>query len=143
MMIDKLKNDLLEDLSHYYKGDTSKLSIDFSDQCGEGHVLHFSEEVSVESASGIIISDASGNRIVTDGWFDFVKDAETNEVFYFWLFLTGPGIVGSNEPLIPDHVWNRLSTSSKNMLSTNSYNDTDVRIYESKINEQKEPAEKN
>jgi hypothetical protein len=137
MNINKLHKELLEDFAFYSDGDTKSLLIDTSKSCGEGHVLHLPNKSTIESASGIIILNRLGEVIVDNGWFEFVIDAETKEEYFFWQYLRGTSINNVTSAKIPDHIWNKLSNLSKELLESQNYDDQSIRNYELKLKDKK------
>lgn len=105
---------LLADLGWYGVHDEG-LSIDWSDECPEGHCTRFLDSV-LESVSGLGVRNAAGG-LVAEGWIDFVHGAPDLPLHVYWLYLSvlrdGKWHHVKRNPTLPEHVWSRLCEASR------------------------------
>jgi hypothetical protein len=110
----EVERQLLEDFRYYFK-DQDDITIDWSDPCGEGHETEHLDG-SLENWSDVWIVNVKGERIAW-GWIDFVHGGDDNPLFVFWHYLhfgeDGEDMVRSHG--IPQHIWDRLPNSSKDL----------------------------
>jgi hypothetical protein len=130
---DKIKSDLLLDLAFYANGELSDLSLDFTNSCGEGHCINIENETIEASSNVLIIDNSSKANPIGTGWFDFVEDAETHQIYYFWLFLSGDKLLNKKDCKIPEQIWFKLSEKSRTLLGSPDYSDKDLKDYYSKL----------
>jgi len=114
-LLAEVERQLLVDLAHYGVSQRS-LKIDWSDACGEGHCTHYLDGNLLEDLSGLWVIGPQGEALA-EGWLDFVHGGEDLPLFVFWLFLricfNGEWKEVKSEPVIPQHVWDRLPDQSK------------------------------
>ena len=118
MLRREVEQQLLADLRNYGV-DNDNLQFDWSDTCPEGHVTD-ALDGTLENWSGVAVRDANGT-IVADGWLDFIHGGGTNPLFVFWEYLTiyedNKEQRVKNSPGIPQHVWDQLPVSSKELCT--------------------------
>lgn len=114
----EVERQLFEDLA-FYGFRQPGLQIDWSDACQDGHCTNYLDG-NLEELSDLIIRDAAG-VVVADGWMDFVHGGGSNPLIVFWLFLTiHEGETRrevKTEPVIPDHIWQRLPDGTKTLCA--------------------------
>ena len=110
----EVERQLIEDIMHYGILDT-RLRIDWSGACPEGHRTSYLDG-DLEAVSNVSVLNGN-NEIVAEGWLDFVHGGGDNQLFVFWLFLDirrgGKWEEVKSEPVIPQHIWERLSDNTK------------------------------
>jgi len=111
---------LSADLEYYRPGSViQNLQIDWSNVCQEGHCTEFLGG-RLEEMSDVRVTTASGD-LVAEGWIDFVQGGAKLPLFVFWLFLdivTNDGHSRIKDGVhIPDHIWDRLPTETKQACS--------------------------
>ena len=114
VLLAEVERQLLADLAHYGVSQPD-LKIDWSAACGEGHCTRHMDGY-LEELSGLGVLGAS-EETVAEGWLDFVHGGDSFPLFVFWLFLSiranGEWTKVKGEPVIPEHVWERLPDQSK------------------------------
>jgi len=112
----EVERQLLVDLQ-FYNVKIEGLAIDWSESCLEGHRTDYLDG-DLEEWSGIAVVD-SQNNIVAHGWIDFIHGGSDNPLFVFWEVLY---LVNNNQNIevregfnIPQHVWDKLPESSKDL----------------------------
>jgi hypothetical protein len=118
----EVERQLLEDFRYYFKDEGEDIAIDWSDPCGEGHQTEYLDG-SLENWSDVWVVNAKGERIA-EGWIDFVHGGDDHPLFVFWHYLhwgkDGKEVVQSHG--IPQHIWDKLPDSSKDLcLKTGEY----------------------
>jgi hypothetical protein len=112
----EVERQLLVDLDYYRPGSSaSGCIIDWSNPCQEGHCTDVLGGV-LEEMSDVSVRDPKGNVVAT-GWIDFVHGGSTLPLHVFWLFLDlveGERTTRIKDDVgIPEHIWSRLGTLSK------------------------------
>jgi hypothetical protein len=104
------------DLAHYGVAEEG-LKIDWSNPCQEGHCTE-ALDGNLEDLSDLTVVNRRGETIA-EGWMDFVHGGGENPLFVFWLFLSilrdGKWVEVKETPTIPDHVWQTLPESTKDL----------------------------
>jgi hypothetical protein len=114
LLLAEVERQLLADLEHYGVSRPG-LKIDWSDACGEGHCTRYLDGNPEELSSIAVVG--SNEAAVAEGWFDFVHGGDDYPLYVFWLFLSihvnDEWKKVKGEPVIPEHVWDRLPDQSK------------------------------
>lgn len=116
-----LERSLLVDLWQY-RVEVEDTRFDWTYVTQEGHACDCRGRM-LESLSDIAVRDSEGN-LVASGWMDFVNGSSEQdaEPIVFWLFLTiherDKTKEMKSDAYLPLHVWNRLSDSQKNYVSS-------------------------
>lgn len=108
----EVETQLLRDLL-YYRIDIKNLSFDWSDSVMEGHCLNFMDGL-IQNFSGISLYD-NNQKLVADGWMDFIYDKKKGLLLVFWdqLELSEDGVIKTvrNFEGIPEHITQQLNDS--------------------------------
>jgi hypothetical protein len=111
----EVESQLLQDFERYAPQQSDDLAIDWSDSCGEGHATAYLDGW-LENWSSVWVVNAQGKRIA-EGWIDFIHGGGDHPLFVFWSYLH----LGENtEDVvctqgIPQHIWENLPESSKDL----------------------------
>ena len=118
----EVERQLLNDFQRYSDEQSADLAIDWSHTCPEGHTTEYLDGC-LEDWSDVWVVNAQGERIAW-GWIDFIHGGGANPLFVFWYFLRlGEGaeeLVQAHG--IPQHIWENLPESSKDLcLKSEAY----------------------
>lgn len=88
------------------------IRFDWSDSCIEGHCEDWLDG-KIENFSGVAIVDLQ-NRLVAEGWMEFIKTATGLEVFW-WFLQSGKDydIQSKDSNHVPKHIWDRMSDDAR------------------------------
>lgn len=119
-----VEQQLIEDLTHY-KVFSKDLHFNWSNSCGEGHSTDYLDGV-LENFSYISVLDKN-NLLIAEGWLEFVESSfdktADKTVFVYWDFVTTyegyNRLVDKSEPGIPDHIWQTLDETLKDIYKSN------------------------
>ncbi|HEX6483699.1 MAG TPA: hypothetical protein VF043_33045 [Ktedonobacteraceae bacterium] len=119
------QNTLLQDFQRYSDKLSDDLAIDWSDTCPEGHTTEYLDGY-LENWSGVWVVTTQGERIAW-GWMDFIHGGGDNPLFVFWYYLhfgaNTQDVVRAHG--IPQHIWESLPESSKDLcLTSETYDAT-------------------
>lgn len=112
-----IKKNLLEDLAKRGSGSLERVDIDFSDAIGEGSGVDYNGEF-LECSSNIVIRNKD-NKLVGEGWVDYLLD-ENNKLYCYWShFTTSYGDISMEVQAhsVPSYLWNEFSEETKNYLA--------------------------
>ena len=111
-----VEKQLLEDLKHY-KIDQPNLKFDWSNSLVEGRSAKYLDGM-VENYSGILVLDEN-NRIVADGWMDFILEPDL--FLAFWDHITTregkKKLAEKQMPGIPKQVWKQIPVELRGKYS--------------------------
>lgn len=128
-----VESQLVEDLIHY-KVFNSTLFFDWTNSCAEGHSTDYLDGI-LENFSYISVFDAH-DILVAEGWIDFIDnffDTTSNKkVIVYWdlvtIFEGDIIIVDKSEPGIPEHIWETLDDTFREIYKFNKQKKRTIRL---------------
>lgn len=119
----EVERQLLKDFQRYFDKWNNDLAIDWSDPCPEGHVTVYLDG-RLENWSDVCVVNAQGEKVAW-GWIDFIHGGGENPLYVFWQFLhfgEDTEDVVQAQGGIPQHIWENLPESSKDLcLESETY----------------------
>jgi hypothetical protein len=111
----EVEGQLLKDFERYAPQQCDQFAIDWFDTCPEGHATTYLDGW-LQNYSNVRVVNQHETTIA-EGWIDFIHGGGENPLFVFWYYLSlrenTENVVQTQG--IPQHIWDSLPESSKDL----------------------------